>query len=178
MSNQEGFGKTSKLDWAEDVQSRIFNLTAEDVMYKYKTEEVAYYESTNCLEKGAFEAAYGSDQRYKIITTDNLDGQTCVSTTDARDYPIYSVAYHPEKILFDYTNSAIPRGQAAREFAEDIGFFFIRETRNSYNYYHAYRYATFEYIHNDKKVSRVEDGVFTDQYEFHVWVAPQELHSE
>jgi len=133
-------------------------LTAEDVLYQYKTEEVAYYTRTQCLEESAFLAAYGDVQRYKVITKDNTDGVTCISTTDAVDYPIYTVAYHPEKIMFDYSLEGIPRTLAARQFAEDIGFFFIREARNSYNYYHAYRYAAFDYIHNEKHVVKAEDG--------------------
>lgn len=144
--------KASVLEWMEDVQSRIFNLTREDVLYEYKTEEVAFYTRTQCLEYDKFVAAYGDDQRYTIITRDHVDDLHCISTTDARDYPIYTVAYHPEKILFDYTLEGIPRTTAARDFAEDIGFFFVRETRNSYNYFSAYRYATFEYIHNNQYV--------------------------
>jgi len=143
---------TTVLEWNDEVQSRIFNLTAEDVLYQYKTEEVAYFTRTKCIEESAFAAAYGDDQRYTIITKDHVGDLTCISTTDARDYPIYTVAYHPEKILFDFANEGIPRTEAARQFAEDIGFFFMRECRNSYNYYHAYRFATFEYIHNYKHV--------------------------
>lgn len=133
-------------------------MTTEDVLYEYKTEEVAYYTRTQCLEENAFLAAYGDVQRYKVITKDNNDGVSCISTTDAVDYPIYTVAYHPEKIMFDYALEGIPRSVAARQFAEDIGFFFIREARNSYNYYHAYRYAAFDYIHNEKHVVKAEEG--------------------
>ena len=43
------------------MESRIFNLTTADVMYQYKTEEVAFYTRTKCLEFDKFVAAYGDD---------------------------------------------------------------------------------------------------------------------
>jgi len=36
---------------------------------------------------------------YRILSTNDINGTTIVTTTEAKNYPIYTAQYHPEVVL-------------------------------------------------------------------------------
>lgn len=153
-----------------EVQSKMFNLTTEDNLAKYKNFPVGWDQRHHCITVDSFANMYLSDpDKYMVVTTSTADeeGQTCVTTTESRDYPFYTSQYHTEQILYDFSNPAIIHDSAARQFSEDVQFFFSREARNSINYYDSYIHVTYEYIWNNKHVYNAANAI-ADAYNLHI----------
>lgn len=138
-----------------DTPSSLFNLTTESSLSTYKVSPVGWNIRSQCITEDAFAEAYSSDPSlYMVVTTSSSDaeGQTCVTITEGRDYPFYTVQYHIEQAMYDFSDAAIPHDAQIRQFAEDIGFFFAREQRNSIHYFNSYIHVTLEYIWNNNHV--------------------------
>lgn len=153
-----------------DSKNRIFNLTTDDNLNKYKSSPVGYSHRHHCILLETFASMYESDpSKYIVVGVDKHDDESpvCVTITEARDYPFFTVQYRVEQILYDFSKPEIPHDASSRMFAEDIAFFFARETRNSINYYDSYIHVTMEYIWNNNRVYSLANSV-ADLYRFHV----------
>lgn len=152
-----------------DVSSKMFNLTTEDNLSKYKSSPVGWNVRASCITEEAFAEAYSSDpSKYMVVTTSSSDaeGQTCVTITEGRDYPFYTIQYHVEAANYDFSDASIPHDSLTRLFAEDVQFFFARESRNSIHYYNSYIHVTYEYIWNSKHLYTIANAI-ADSFTLH-----------
>ncbi len=170
----------SDADWIAEVpnflqvKSKMFNLTTDDNLEKYKNLPVGWDYRSHCITADTFSRMYANDTTfYMVVTTSTADneGNTCVTITEKRDYPFYTIQYHVEQIMYDFSVAGTPHTAAARQFSEDVEFFFARETRNSINYFDSYIHVTYEYIYNFKHVYDPTQTI-ADLFEFHVISAP------
>jgi hypothetical protein len=150
--------------------SKIFNLSAENNINDYQTDSVGWNDRTQCITVEKFAEMYAADpSKYMVVTTSTADaeGQTCVSISESRDYPFYTVSYAIEAAMYDFSDSAIPHNAKIRQFSEDIQFFFARETRNSIHYFNSYIHVVYEYIWHNKHTFSLSNSI-SDMYTLHV----------
>ena len=62
-----------------------------------------------------------------LTTTPDDEGQEVLTSVEAKNYPFYSVQYHPEKPPYDFQKPSIPHNRYAYEITEHEMFFFISE---------------------------------------------------
>jgi gamma-glutamyl hydrolase len=71
---------------------------------------------------------------YRMITYEEDDDRRLVVTSiEAFNYPIYAYQFHPERNLFEFSieGNVCPKSPEARQFSEDLMFFFVEETRKN-----------------------------------------------
>ncbi|XP_074657334.1 gamma-glutamyl hydrolase-like [Tubulanus polymorphus] len=94
----------------------------------------------NCVSMKTYHSNTAMRQFFKVVSVNTDDeGTEYISTMEARNYPIYSVQWHPEKFSFHWNMKAnTPHTSRAIEFGQTLGRFFISEARrNSHEYKNA-----------------------------------------
>jgi len=88
-----------------------------------------------------------------------------VTIVEGKNYPFYSVQFHPEKDIFDYQMPKMPHYKEARQFTEDLLWFFVNESRKSEHKFESYEKEVEEYINKDLHLVSPDQGLF-DKYVF------------
>ena len=87
---------------------------------------------------------------YRIVATDvDVDGLEYVSVMEAKNYPIYSMQFHPEKIQFEWNpQESIPHTSTAIQLSQYISNFFVSEAKYSKHKFSSLKEETHELIYN------------------------------
>lgn len=87
---------------------------------------------------------------YRIVATDvDVDGLEYVSVMEAKNYPIYSMQFHPEKIQFEWNpQESIPHTSTAIQLSQYISNFFVSEAKYSKHKFPSLKEETHELIYN------------------------------
>ena len=107
---------------------------------------------------------------YKVLTT-NIDrhGVEFVSTMEAKNYPFYSMQWHPEKCPFEWVSmKAIPHFLPSIQLSQYISNFFVEEAKLSQNRFPSDEAERVALIYNYNPVYLGRDGntVFSQVYLF------------
>jgi len=80
------------------------------------------------------------DNYFKVLATNkDFNGVTFISVVEAFKYPFYGVAFHPEKVLFEWvlskTHHNIPHSLEAVQVSQYFSRFFVNEARKSTHHF-------------------------------------------
>ena len=148
------------------AKSRMFSALSSELAEAVNKQPLTYHHHQLGVPVSFYnDPTLGLDKIFNILgTTHDQDGQKIVAAIEHKTLPIYGVAFHPEKTIFDfYPDHNITHLKEAEIFATYLAEFFADETRRSP--------MNMDYIEvNHSKIQNypvtVLDGYMGEEYRF------------
>ncbi|XP_074602173.1 gamma-glutamyl hydrolase B-like [Brevipalpus obovatus] len=120
-------------------QSKIFKNTYSKVLQTLQTKKATFHNHQFCLPIKTLISS-GLGKFFNVIATNSReDGSHTVTILESKEFPFYSVLFHPERVIFEQFNfesvSNTPHFYEAVMANRHFANFFVRESRKSSNQY-------------------------------------------
>ncbi|XP_067141508.1 gamma-glutamyl hydrolase-like isoform X2 [Centruroides vittatus] len=154
------------LNATKDFQtSRMFKYAPKEVENILTTKPVTINYHRWCLTLNNYSKS-GLQSFFKVLTTSSYKDELFISTIEARKYPFYAVAWHPEKNQYEFVYNAkhqnIPHGYEAILISQYFANFFVNETRKNFHRFSSVKQEQEALIYN---YNPVYTGLHGSSYE-------------
>lgn len=110
----------------------MFSNAPEDIIGDLSTLNITYNSHNYCLTEETFKDNNLLDGWKVISTNKDINNFEFISVFESRQYPFYSVQFHPEKVNFEFKIGAnIPHTAAAMKMSQYFANFFVEETKKN-----------------------------------------------
>ena len=90
-----------------------------------------------------------------------IDEKLSIATVEAKNFPIYAVQFHPEKLPYDRKpTDSIPQHGDAIKISQNFALFFISEARRNANIFPMQDIANYDFLDTYKIRATLVDGIY------------------
>ncbi|XP_028393790.1 gamma-glutamyl hydrolase-like [Dendronephthya gigantea] len=167
----DSYNMTAPLNLPKNFRnSKLFRDIPKDRVKSFNESLITPHFHNLSLPLRLFEESKELKDFYNVITT-NLDrhGVEFVSTMEAKNYPFYSMQWHPEKCSFEWVSmKAIPHFLSSIQLSQYISNFFVQEARLNRNRFPSdtEERAALIYNYNPVYIGRNGNTTFSQIYLF------------
>ena len=158
----DSYNKPSPL-FFNGKDSRMFNLLTDNDYIVAQNKEITPEFHHFGISEEKYEL-YPEFKNFFRITSTAYDSSQkfYIASVEGKQYPIYAVQFHPEKIAFDRNaKDLIPENSVAIRISQHLGNFFISESRENDNFMTSEELTKYGVLDSYSRLPEViEDGTF------------------
>jgi len=170
MADCGAYNVLDRLKWTKETsKSALYGSAPKSIVHSLGSEPLAANFHHFCATPENF-TKYGLDKKFKTLSV-NYDcdsSLTYISSIEHRHYPFYGVQFHPEKNLFEWSESEkIPHSGDAVRAAQYFANFFVDQTRKNGHRFPSLEEENKALIYNFQPVFTGANGsTFVQKYYF------------